>query len=119
MSSQDSQNTRAVEQIAGAAAGVGGTRAALSLSLVVALVCMLVAPLFAPAEAVIRSSPANAPAAPGDEYWAAGFEPVGMSGGTVKAVTAGPDGSLYTGGWFTTVGGIAVNNVARWDGGIP
>ena len=68
MSSQDSQNTGVVGRTAGGAAGVGGTRAALSLSLVVALVCLLVVPWFAPAEAVTGLSPANAPAAPGDEY---------------------------------------------------
>ncbi|HEX9950776.1 MAG TPA: hypothetical protein VGB53_03335 [Rubricoccaceae bacterium] len=34
----------------------------------------------------------------------------------VKAVTVGPDGSLYAAGSFTTVGGPAASHAARWDG---
>ena len=26
------------------------------------------------------------------------------------------DGSLYAGGGFTTAGGVAANNIAKWDG---
>jgi WD40 repeat protein len=35
---------------------------------------------------------------------------------SVRALAVGPDGSLYAGGDFTTAGGIAANNIARWDG---
>jgi WD40 repeat protein len=38
------------------------------------------------------------------------------SRGTVYALAFGPDGSLYTGGWFDTAGGVAANGIARWDG---
>lgn len=43
----------------------------------------------------------------------------GIGDGGVPAVYAlavGLDGSLYAGGRFTSVGGIEVNHVARWDG---
>jgi trimeric autotransporter adhesin len=35
---------------------------------------------------------------------------------SVNALAIGPDGSLYVGGSFTTAGGVAAKNVARWDG---
>ena len=34
---------------------------------------------------------------------------------SVNALAIGPDGSLYVGGSFTTAGGVAAKNVARWD----
>ena len=34
----------------------------------------------------------------------------------VEALAVGPDGSLYTGGSFTTAGGVPANRIARWDG---
>jgi hypothetical protein len=91
-------------------------RAALSLSVVVVLVCLLAVPSFAPAEAVVRASPANATDAPGDEYWAAGFNLPGVNG-SVSALAVGPDDSLYVGGpYFTFAGGVTANRIARWDG---
>ena len=44
----------------------------------------------------------------------------GMGGGTLEhspvyALAVGPDGSLYAGGNFTIAGGVAANNIARWD----
>ena len=38
------------------------------------------------------------------------------NGCSVSALAVGPDGSLYAGGNFATAGGVAANNVARWDG---
>ena len=35
---------------------------------------------------------------------------------SVSALAFGPDGSLYAGGGFTTAGGVAANDIARWDG---
>lgn len=35
---------------------------------------------------------------------------------SVGALAVGPDGSLYAGGPFTTVSGVAVNCIAKWDG---
>ena len=32
------------------------------------------------------------------------------------ALAIGLDESLYAGGYFTTAGGVTVNNIARWDG---
>ncbi len=51
----------------------------------------------------------------------AGFKalPTPAPSGTVKAMTVFDDGSgpaLYVGGAFTTVGGLTVNGVARWNG---
>ena len=36
----------------------------------------------------------------------------------VNALAVGPDGSLYVGGRFTVAGGVAANNIARWDSAI-
>jgi hypothetical protein len=83
--------------------------------LALVLVCLLAMPSLAPAEAVPGASPAEAPAAPGDGYWAAEFNYPGISGG-VSDLVFGPDGSLYAGGEFTTVGRITTNRIARWDG---
>lgn len=35
---------------------------------------------------------------------------------SVTALAVGPDGTLYAGGGFTTAGGVAANDIARWDG---
>ena len=56
-----------------------------------------------------------APDVPDDAYWAGGFEYPGMDS-TVNALTLGPDGALYAGGWFKTAGGVTADYVARWDG---
>ena len=99
---------------------VGGSRAGrarqvLGSMVAVVLVCLVALPSLAPAEAVPRPAPAGAPAAPGDEYWAAGFSFPGLNGG-VSDLAFGPDGSLYAGGQFTTAGEVAANYIARWDG---
>ncbi|HYF66166.1 MAG TPA: hypothetical protein VD886_25280, partial [Herpetosiphonaceae bacterium] len=60
-------------------------------------------------------APVPAPIAPGNENWASGFRLSGMDG-TVYAVAAGGNGSVYVGGTFTTAGGVTVNRIARWDG---
>jgi hypothetical protein len=33
-----------------------------------------------------------------------------------SALAVGPDGSLYVGGCFNEIGGVAANGIARWDG---
>ena len=43
----------------------------------------------------------------------------GVSGGTfttVNALAVGTNGVVYAGGDFTSAGGVAVNNIAKWDG---
>lgn len=43
----------------------------------------------------------------------------GLSGGSfpaVRAIAVAKDGTLYAGGQFTTAGGKAAGNIARWDG---
>lgn len=55
---------------------------------------------------------------PATETWSPlGDTMDGTSRGTVYALTAAPDGSVYAGGDFTQVGGIAVGNVARYADG--
>lgn len=34
----------------------------------------------------------------------------------VKTITAIDPSNVYVGGWFSTAGGIVVNNIAKWDG---
>jgi len=36
--------------------------------------------------------------------------------GTVYAIVIDPSGNLYAGGYFTTAGGVTVNNIAKWNG---
>ncbi len=86
---------------------VAWARHVLQCGLAVLLVCLLALPAGA--------APASAPAAPGDEYWAAGYNLPGMND-DVYALAFGPDGSLYAGGSFTTAGEVAANYIARWDG---
>ena len=43
--------------------------------------------------------------------------PLSIGTGQLHAVAAGDDGSVYVGGQFTSVGGLLVNNVARWKSG--
>ena len=52
---------------------------------------------------------------PGDEYWVEGFGPPGMDR-SVDALVVGPGGTLYAGGFFTTVGSLVAYHIARWDG---
>ncbi len=66
-----------------------------------------------------RFVPATAPAAPGDEYWAAGFNPSGLDSSTsssVLALAVDGAGNLYAGGNLMYAGGVSVNYIARWNG---
>lgn len=40
----------------------------------------------------------------------------GLSAGVVNDVIAGPDGSVYITGSFTTVNGVSASNIAKWNG---
>jgi len=53
----------------------------------------------------------------GTTFVALGATP-GVAGGSaaVYALAVGPDGALYAGGSFTTAGGVAATNIARWNG---
>ena len=42
---------------------------------------------------------------------------LGGTNGTVYAVSQAANGDIYAGGDFSTIGGVAVRNVARWRGG--
>ncbi|HPF70728.1 MAG TPA: FlgD immunoglobulin-like domain containing protein [Candidatus Krumholzibacteria bacterium] len=53
-------------------------------------------------------------AAPGDENWDTAFGLPGVHGTVETTVTYG--GGLVVGGLFDSVGGLAVGNLARWDG---
>ena len=49
----------------------------------------------------------------------AGPSGAGVTAGSVRALAVYDDGNgtgLYVGGQFETVGGVTVNNIARWDG---
>jgi|GEM_PF-864407 len=47
----------------------------------------------------------------------AGWSPLGAgAGASVRAVVVAPDGTVYAGGAFTTIGGVPANRVAAWDG---
>ena len=87
----------------------------LSYSVAVLLVCLVAMPASASVAAVPGALPASAPAAPGDEYWAAGYNLPGMNR-DVTALAFGPDGSLYAGGSFSIAGGVAASRIARWTG---
>src|SRR6056297_2178290 len=61
----------------------------------------------------------RAAAQPCEVEWAEGVFPAEGVGGRISAFQVFDDGSgpaLYAGGDFATAGGVAVNNVARWDG---
>ena len=83
------------------------------------LILILVAAWLAPAEASAKEAETlistASPDVPDDADWAGGFEHPGMDS-TVNALTLGPDGVLYAGGWFKTAGGVTADYVARWDG---
>src|SRR5216683_1355736 len=58
------------------------------------------------------------PAAAQGCEWARGFQSPGASD-PLRALTVFDDGTgpaLYAGGEFTTAGGVAVNNIAKWEG---
>ena len=91
----------------------------------VCLILILVAAWLAPAEASAKEaetlSSTAAPDVPDDAYWADGFEYPGMDS-TVNALTLGPDGALYAGGWFRTAGGVTADlrcPLGRNDVAVP
>ncbi len=49
-----------------------------------------------------------------NDRWAAGFAPTGCNG-VVFALTSGGADELYVGGLFSDCGGVAVNNIARYE----
>jgi len=51
----------------------------------------------------------------GDENWQDGFGINGVNG-TVRALAVDGSGNVYAGGGFTTAGGVAANNIAKWNG---
>jgi hypothetical protein len=60
--------------------------------------------------------PAAAPAAAGDEHWDDHFGVPGIYNGSVQAM-ASAGGSLYVGGGFAAIPGVAgAKGIARWDG---
>ncbi len=49
--------------------------------------------------------------------WQDGFSEPGIPGGSeIYAVATDQDGNLYVGGNFSTIGGLTVNGIAKWDG---
>jgi hypothetical protein len=50
-----------------------------------------------------------------DKYWKDIFKTNELTG-QVKAMVKDNAGNIYIGGTFTTVGGVTVNRIARWDG---
>lgn len=54
-------------------------------------------------------------AASDDDQWNYEIGPFNADGPVYEAVVA-PNGDLYIGGDFTTVGGVAANRIARWNG---
>jgi trimeric autotransporter adhesin len=54
-------------------------------------------------------------AAAGDDQWSSAIDAFNVDGPVFEAVAA-PNGDLYIGGNFTSVGGVQANRIARWDG---
>jgi hypothetical protein len=85
----------------------GQAQRALGCGLAVLLVCLLALPA--------EAAPRAAPAAPGDEYWAATFHRPGIIG-SVKSLAVGLDGTIYAGGNLAAAGAVLTHHIARWDG---
>lgn len=63
------------------------------------------------------STPANSIAKWNGTTWSAvGSGVVFVSNSADCNALAVYNGALYAGGWFTTAGGVSVNNIAKWDG---
>src|SRR5687768_9034753 len=60
----------------------------------------------------------DAPPGPEAGAWQARFALPGLSGtiARVEDLVRGPDGRIYAGGMFTDAAGVAVDNIAAWDG---
>ena len=54
-------------------------------------------------------------AVPGDENWSEEFKERGFDG-VIWATVADSVGNVYVGGLFSSVDGVPVSNIARWDG---
>ncbi len=48
--------------------------------------------------------------------WQSGFDDLSFANGTITSVITDTVGNWYFGGFFNQIGGVAVNNIARWDG---
>ena len=67
----------------------------------------------------VGSSSANRVAKWDGTTWSAlGTGPINGVDGVVSALTVAPNGDLYVGGNFTQAGGVAANNVAKWNGTV-
>src|SRR5437016_1570806 len=64
--------------------------------------------------ALLSSPPQSAVAAAGDENWDGTFGVPGANSLVFAIAAAGTN--VYFGGAFTSIGGIAAANIARWDG---
>jgi len=51
----------------------------------------------------------------GDQWQRVSTGALGV-GNSVRAVALAPNGDIYIGGIFTSVGGVAANNIAKWNG---
>ena len=65
-----------------------------------------------PLETAAHAGP-DAPTAPGDELWDDRFNVLGVTG-YVRAIAVSGD-DVYVGGEFSAVGGVAANNIAKWN----
>jgi hypothetical protein len=45
------------------------------------------------------------------------YDGLGEGLGLIRAIAVGKDGKAYVGGTFSSIGGVAVNNIAVWDNG--
>ncbi|GAA3934058.1 T9SS type A sorting domain-containing protein [Hymenobacter algoricola] len=68
-------------------------------------------PVFRPAGAARFSGTLGT----GDEFWSNAFQNNGPNG-PLRALAVDGNGNVYAGGSFTTAGGVAANNIARWNG---
>ena len=66
--------------------------------------------------ALLTGVSAAAAAQAGGTWSAFGDPQRETGGGVVTALTVGPNGSLYAGGYFTSIAGVEALGVARWDG---
>ena len=48
--------------------------------------------------------------------WQSGFNDLSFANGTITSAITDTAGNWYVGGYFNQIDGVAVNNIARWDG---